>query len=114
LLMPTGEVAGPHGAQDFEAWKPPEIVGVPFPQVGVLRCLADERVTPDRFAEMGNHSCDGEGATEPVIQSRFPHASLLVFVATLPRGFAGASAVSGKNVTLPATADSPSRICWAR
>ena len=73
VLGSTGNVADPQGAHELEAWKSAQIVGVPFPQGGVLRCLADDRILHDRFAEVVNHCCDGECATEPFVQTQFSH-----------------------------------------
>ena len=77
VLGSTSNVADPQAAHELEAWKSAKIVGVPFPQGGVLRCLADDRVLHDRVAEVVNHCCDGECATEPLVQTRFSHCYLL-------------------------------------
>jgi hypothetical protein len=50
---------------------------LPFPEGGVLRVLADDRVVHDCVAEVVNHCCDGECATEPFVQTRFRHLCLL-------------------------------------
>jgi hypothetical protein len=73
LLGSTGNLADPQGAHELEAWKSAQIIGVPFPEGGVLRCLADDRVLHDRLTEVINHRCDGECATEPFVQTRFRH-----------------------------------------
>src|SRR5512133_733340 len=73
LLRATGNVADPQGAHEFEARKSAQIVGVPLAEVGVLRLLADDGVLHDRVAEVVNHRCDGEYATEPVVKGRFRH-----------------------------------------
>src|SRR5207248_8077183 len=70
-------VADPQAAHELEAWKSAQIVRVPFPQGGVLRCLADDRVLHDRFAEVVNDCCDGKCATEAFVQTRFTHLYLL-------------------------------------
>src|SRR5439155_21790413 len=75
LLGSTGNVADPHGAHELEAWKSAQIVGVPFPELGVLRVLADDGIEDESVAEAVNHCCDGECATEPFVQTRFRHFS---------------------------------------
>jgi hypothetical protein len=69
LLRPAGNVADPQRAHEFEAWKSAQIVRVPFPELGVLRLLADDRVLHDRVAEVVDHCCDSERATEPLVQA---------------------------------------------
>jgi hypothetical protein len=73
LLGSTGNVADPQGAHEFEAWKSAQIVGVPFPEGGVLRLLADDRVTHYSVAEVVDYCCEGECATEQSVQTRFRH-----------------------------------------
>src|SRR5262249_10728743 len=45
-----------------------------FPELGVLRCLAGYRVSHDCIAKVVDNCCDGECATEPLVQARFLHA----------------------------------------
>jgi hypothetical protein len=73
LLRATGNVADPQGAHELQAWKSVQIVGVPLPQFGVLRVLADDRVLHESVAEVVDHSRDGECATETVVKSWFRH-----------------------------------------
>jgi hypothetical protein len=73
VLRSTGNVADPQGAHEFEAWKPAQIVGAPFIELGILRALAGDRVAHDGVAEVINHCCDGERATEPFVETRFRH-----------------------------------------
>jgi len=35
VLRSTGNVANPQGSHEFEAWKPVQIVGTSFPELGV-------------------------------------------------------------------------------
>jgi hypothetical protein len=69
LLGPAGNLADPEGPHELEARKSAQIVRVPFPEAGVLRCLANDRVAHYRFAEVVNYCCDGECATEPLVQT---------------------------------------------
>ena len=50
---------------------------MPFPQGRVLRRLAHDGVLDDRVAEVIDHGCDGECATEPLIETRLRHRYLL-------------------------------------
>jgi hypothetical protein len=68
-LRATGNAADPHGAHEFEARKSAQIVGVPLPELGVLRSLADDWVLHDSVAEVVNYGSDGESATEPLVQT---------------------------------------------
>src|SRR5436190_142025 len=45
----------------------------PFPELGVLRFLAGDRIADDRVAEMVDDCCDGKCTTEPFVQSRLRH-----------------------------------------
>src|SRR5439155_12204517 len=104
-LGSTGNVANPQSAHEFEAGKPPQIVGVPFPELGVFRVLADDRVLHDRVAELVNHCCDGECAAEPFVQTRFSHFSYLLddFPGSLPRAYRWLLPSVGGHHALPAT-----------
>src|SRR5512146_430228 len=77
VLGSAGDVADPEGAHELEAWKSAQVVGVPFPEGGVLRALADDRVVHDRVAEVVDYCCDGECATEAFVETRFRHLFLL-------------------------------------
>src|SRR5688572_8278193 len=77
LMGSPGDLADPERAHELEARESSKVVRVPFPERRVLRCLADNGVLHDRVAEVVNHGCDGEGATEPFIQTRLRHGSLL-------------------------------------
>jgi hypothetical protein len=77
LLGAAGNGADPQRAHELEARKSAQIVGRPLAEGGVFRCLADDRVAHNRFAEVVNHRCDGECPTEPFIQTQFGHCSLL-------------------------------------
>src|SRR6188472_3041472 len=96
LLRPTGNIADPQGAHELEAWKSAQIVGVPLPELWVLRLLADDRVLDDCVAEVIDHCCDGKRATEPVVKTLVRHLCLLDDFAGVISSYAG---VSGSDCT---------------
>ena len=64
----TRNVADPQRAHEFEPRKSAQIFGVPFPEGGVLRFLANDGVFHDRIAEVVDYSCDGKHATEAFVK----------------------------------------------
>ena len=69
LVGPTRNVADPQRSHELEAGQPSQVLGVPFPQLRVLRLLADDGVLHDGVAEVIHHRCDGEDAAQPLVQT---------------------------------------------
>jgi hypothetical protein len=103
VLGSTGNVADLQSAHEFEAWQPAQIVGVPLPEGRVLRSLADDRVLHDSVAEVVDHCCDGECATEPVVKTRFrqflPPRRFRRFPGSVPTGFIRGSCDRWEDIT---------------
>ena len=70
----TGDVADPQRAHELQPRQPVQLVGMPLMKIGVLRCLADDGILDDRIAEVIDHRCDGEHATQSFVQARLSHA----------------------------------------
>ncbi len=66
---PARDLADPKGAHELEARMPVEVLGVPFPERWILRSLSHDRVLHDRVAKMVDDCSDGEGTSQPVIQT---------------------------------------------
>ena len=62
LEGPARNIADPQRAHELEAGQPSQVLGVPLPQLRVLRLLADDGVFHDGVAEVIHHRCDGEDA----------------------------------------------------
>src|SRR5262245_9207181 len=69
----TENVADPRSPHELKAGQSsqvlPRFLRVPFPQLGVLRLLTDDRVFYDCVAEVIHHRRDGKDATQPLIQT---------------------------------------------
>src|SRR5215510_12276104 len=75
-LEPEGaarNVADPQRPHEFEARQSSQVLGVPFPQLWVLRRLADNGVLHNGVAEVAHYRCNGEHATQPFIQTLLRH-----------------------------------------
>ena len=68
---PPETFAHPKRTHELEAGQPFQILGVPFPQLRVLRLLADDRILDDGIAEVIHHRRDSEDAAQPVVQTFF-------------------------------------------
>src|SRR5262245_20828430 len=99
LEGPTGNVADPERPHELEAGQPLQVLGVPFPQLRVLRLLADDGVLHDGVAKMVYHRRDGENAAQPLVRL----FSGLVCLPCAYALFADANAVAEAAVSAPAT-----------
>ena len=71
LEGPARNFADPQRAHELEAGQPPQVLGVPFPQLRVLGLLADDWVLYDVVAEVVHHRGYCEDAAEPFVQGFF-------------------------------------------
>src|SRR5947209_15785658 len=67
--MAARNVADPECPHELQAGEPFEILSVPFPQLGILGALADDRILHDGVAEVIHHRGDSEDASQPFVET---------------------------------------------